>query len=242
MSYYAPLNTLKPIGQDIWIVDGPDIRFFGLPFSTRMTVIRLKNGEIFLHSPTKITKDLHQDIAALGPVKYLISPNWIHYAYIADWAKACPGARSWAAPNVRKRAKKHGNAVRFDHDLADTAPDFWAKDITQMLVKGSRVHQEVVFFHRASRTLILTDLIENFEADAVPFWFRPIARLAGIMAPNGQMPVDMWMTFRRRQHLLKSCVEKMIEWQPDYVVVAHGACFSQDCEAALRRSFRRVLG
>ena len=45
---YSLLNVLKLIAQDVWIVDGPEIRFsycgFPLPFPTRMTVIRLPDG------------------------------------------------------------------------------------------------------------------------------------------------------------------------------------------------------
>ncbi len=238
MSYYAPLNTLKPIGQDIWIVDGPHISFYGMPFSTRMTVIRLKNGDIFLHSPTELTEDLRAEIAELGPVKYLISPNWIHYAYIAEWAAACPQAQSWAAPGVEKRALKHKSDVEFDHDLAKAEPAVWAGQIDQLLVGGSIVHREYVFFHRASKTLILTDLIENFEAKALPFWFRPIAKLVGVRDPDGKMPLDMWMTFRKGRDALRASVEQMIDWNPAYIVLAHGRCFSQDCQQELRRAFR----
>jgi hypothetical protein len=54
---YEPLNEYKPLGPGIGIVDGPleyltvaGVRL-PLPFSTRMTVMRLKNGDLFLHSP-----------------------------------------------------------------------------------------------------------------------------------------------------------------------------------------------
>ena len=50
---YEPLNTLKPIATDVWVVDGPKVRFYGMLFTTRMTVVRLQNGDIWLHSPTR---------------------------------------------------------------------------------------------------------------------------------------------------------------------------------------------
>ena len=241
MSYYAPLNTLKPIGANIWTVDGPDIRFYGIPFSTRMTVIRLENGDVMLHSPTKICDDLRDEVAALGPVKHLISPNWIHYAYIGEWAAAFPEAVAWASPNVKNRAKKAKIDIRFDHDLGNEAPAEWSGQVDQMLAEGSKIHQEVVFFHRTSGTLILTDLIENFESAAIPFWFRPIARLAGVMDPDGKMPLDMWMTFRKQRLKLRACVEQMIGWNPGYIVLAHGRCYDENCVAELRRAFQRAL-
>jgi len=53
---YTPLNALKPIAAGVWIVDGPEIQFsyLGLkfPFPTRMTLIRLPDGSLWIHSPT----------------------------------------------------------------------------------------------------------------------------------------------------------------------------------------------
>jgi len=56
---YSPLNVLKQVDDDIWLVDGPVIgfRYLGLklPFPTRMTVVRQSSGEIWLHSPVKLS-------------------------------------------------------------------------------------------------------------------------------------------------------------------------------------------
>lgn len=58
---------------------------------------------------------------------------------------------------------------------------------------------EVEFFHRPSRTLVLTDLIENFEPDklgsAVMRW---LTWIGGVLDPDGQMPRDMRLTFRKQ--------------------------------------------
>ena len=63
---YPPINTLKGVADDVWIVDGPVIRF-GMPwpkfpFPTPMTVIRLTSGELFVHSPTPLTPELQSEI------------------------------------------------------------------------------------------------------------------------------------------------------------------------------------
>ncbi len=235
---YEPLNTLKPVGPEIWIVDGPAIRFYGMPFSTRATVVRLANGELWVHSPTHLTEDLRAEVAALGPVRHLIAPNWIHYAYVNAWQAAFPEAVAWAAPGVKERADKKGMAITFDRDLGDEAESPWAGEIEQMIVRGSRVHHEAVFLHRASRTLVLTDLIENFEAGNLPWWMRIFARMAGIVDPDGQMPRDMRATFSGHRETLRAAVERMIGWQPEAVIVAHGRWYRENGVAELRRAFR----
>ena len=56
---YAPLGVLKPLGRDIWMVDGPVVRtrrLLGtLPLTTRMTVARLPDGRLWLHAPVALT-------------------------------------------------------------------------------------------------------------------------------------------------------------------------------------------
>jgi hypothetical protein len=241
MNGYAPLNTLKPAGDDIWIVDGPSIRFYGVPFSTRMTVVRLQNGDIWLHSPTKICDALKAEITALGSVRHLIAPNWIHYAYISEWQKAFPKARAYAAPGIVARAKKHGMNIRFDQDLSQTAPDAWAGQIEQMIVEGSKIHREAVFFHNASRTLILTDLIENFEPRNLSWPLRILTKWGGIQDPDGQMPRDMRMTFSKGRHKLRTAVEQMIKWGPERIILAHGRWYDKNAVTELKRAFRWVL-
>jgi hypothetical protein len=240
MTGYEPLNTLKPVAEGLWLIDGPAIRFYGLPFSTRATVVRLDNGDLWVHSPTQLTEGLKAELDALGPVRHLIAPNWIHYAYISEWQAGFPGATAWAAPGVAKRATKKGLTLEFDHDLGAQAEDAWAGQMDQMIVEGSKIHREVVFFHRASRTLILTDLIENFETAKLPVWMRPLIWFAGIDDPNGSMPPDMRKSFKDKD-ALGQAVEAMIEWDPRRVILAHGRWYEDNGRAELERAFQKLL-
>ena len=238
MDGYAPLNTLKPVAENIWIVDGPSISFYKIPFTTRMTVIRLKNGDLWLHSPTKITPDLQAEIAHLGPVRHLIAPSWLHYAYIHEWQTAFPEARAYTAPGVMERALKMGVPMRSDEELTDIAAAAWAGQIEQMIVKGRKVFHEAIFYHRSSKTLIFTDFFENIPKRMLPIWFRPFARLLGILAPNAGMPRDMRMTFIKRHDQLRSYVQQMIDWAPERIIFSHGDWYKSDGVKHLKRAFR----
>jgi len=237
---YEPLNTPKPVAAGVWLIDGPAIRFYGMPFTTRATILRLADGGLWVHSPTKLNDGLAAEVTALGPVRHLVAPNWIHYAYVEEWQAAFPEAVAWAATGVAKRARSRGMDLQFDHDLGQEAPDDWAGEIDQMIVRGSKIHREAVFFHRASKTLILTDLIENFEAPKVGFFFRLAARIAGILDPDGKSPIDMRQTFRDRDQLRED-VERMIAWGPERVIMSHGRWYERDGVAELKRAFRWVL-
>ena len=238
---YEPLNTLKPVAPDLWIVDGPIIRFYGLPFPTRMTVIRLPEGGLWVHSPIAPDPGLMAEIQALGPVAHLVAPNWIHYAYTGAWQALFPQARTWAAPGVAERAASRDVAIRVDETLVDGTPEDWGRAIEARVVAGSSVHHEAVFFHRASKTLILTDLIENFERRAVPVWLVPVLMMAGNLDPKGGTPRDMRATFRNGRAEARKAVEWMVAREPERVVLAHGRWYAQDAVVELRRAFRWLL-
>lgn len=106
---YSPIDTLKSLAEDVWIVDGPVIRF-GMPwpkfpFPTRMTVVRLISGELFVHSPTPLTLPLQQEIERIGRVRCIIRPNRIHYWWIPEWKSAFPDAAVYLAPRIEQQAK-----------------------------------------------------------------------------------------------------------------------------------------
>jgi hypothetical protein len=239
---YPPLNTLKPVAEDVWIVDGPAIRFgFGwpkIPFPTRMTVLRLADDALFLHSPTELTPALSGEIEKLGRPCWIVAPNRIHYWWVADWRKAWPEAEVWLAPRVREQA---GGRIDFPaRELTGPSGYPWDDGVATLPVAGSFM-TEVVFFHRASRSLLLTDLIENFEPAKLGFVLRCLTRLAGIQDPDGQMPRDMRLTFKGRQAELRRAVETMIAWRPERVILAHGRWYDRNGAEELRRAFRWLL-
>ena len=48
---YPPLDVPKPVTQNLWVVDSGPMRAMGvIPIPVRMTVVRLENGEVLLHS------------------------------------------------------------------------------------------------------------------------------------------------------------------------------------------------
>ncbi|MBD2310941.1 DUF4336 domain-containing protein [Desertifilum sp. FACHB-1129] len=242
MKLYEPINTLKAVAENLWIVDGPIVRMamYGtrIPFPTRMTIVRLNNGDLWCHSPIELSPELQPQIEALGTVKHLISPNKIHYAHIGAWSKVYPDAIAWASPGVRERAKQQKIEVEFQADLQDKPPPEWVTELDQLIFRGSRFMDEVVFFHRPSSTLILTDLIENFEPQKVPWYYRWMLAIGGNVDPDGKTPRDLQFTFWGNQEQARQCFQQMLAWNPQKVIVAHGRWYENNGTAELNRAFR----
>jgi hypothetical protein len=239
---YDPLGVLKPVAEDIWIVDGPEIRFrcalLRIPFPTRMTVIRLPGGGLWLHSPTPLDEALVEQLAGLGPVTDLIAPNTIHYWWVADWSTRFPGARVWAVSHMAQGARGRLPPHRV---LGDEPPPEWNGAIDQLVVTGSSVIMEAEFFHRPSQTLIMTDMIENFEESRFRSrFYRWLSRVGGVIDPDGRPPSDVRMSFHGHHDELRRQVETMIGWAPERLIMAHGRWYPSHAVDELRRAFRWV--
>jgi len=212
-SLYEPINEYKPVAPNIGIIDGPfeyltvaGVRL-PLPFTTRMTVVRLTNGDLFLHSPIKFDNRLANELQGLGTPRHLVSPNQFHYAHIGEWAEAFPAAIAWASPRVRERARSRHTDIDFTRDLDAIPPEEWRREIDQALFPGG-YFKEFIFFHKASKTLILTDTIINIELDKVTEPWRTATKLTGMYHPHGQIFFGMRLPLLLQRRKAKAALGK----------------------------------
>lgn len=239
---YEPTNVYKPLAPNIGIVDGPfeyltalGIRM-PLPFTTRMTVVRLVNGDLLLHSPIAFDPGLAKQIEDLGTIRHLVSPNQFHYAHIGEWARAYPQAIAWASPGVRKRARARRIDINFAKDLTEQPPPEWAGEIDQVLVPGG-VFKEFAFFHRASRTLILADTIMNLELDKITQPWRAFTKVSGMYHPHGQVFFGMRLPLLLQRKRRRAAQERIKSWHAERIVMSHGRCFDAKVGGVLLRIF-----
>ncbi|WP_431270946.1 DUF4336 domain-containing protein [Dankookia sp. P2] len=80
------------------MVDSGPQRVLGLPIPVRMAVLRLEDGGLWLHSPTRFSPALAAALTALGPIRHLVSPGTAHWMHLQAWQAAFPeGAALGAA-------------------------------------------------------------------------------------------------------------------------------------------------
>jgi hypothetical protein len=226
------MRTLVPFGPEIWTAEGPVVSFFGFAYPTRMVVIRLKNGSLFVWSPIALTAPLKAEVDALGPVAHLVSPNKIHHLFLQAWRQAYPQARLYAPPGLKARRRD----LFFDAELGDTPDPAWKGEIDLVAFVGSFAMTEIVFFHRASRTAIFADLIENFPPDWFKGWRAIPARLIGIVQPCFGTPRDWGVTFWQRGRTRRALAE-ILDFGPENAIVAHGDMVRGGAEAFIRKAF-----
>lgn len=239
---YPPLNTPKPIADGVFIVDSVLPGLLGKVLPVRMTVIRLRDGSLLLHSPTRFDEGLGKALLRIGPVSHLVAPNLAHWTLLGPWQKAFPQATTWATPGLRERRQARRSGLRLDHDLGTQAPPSWGGTIDLIMMKGGFGFHEAVLFHRPSRTLVLTDLVLNLEKEKVPALVRPLLRLFGSTAPDGMPPPYLRLVVRFGGQAAVTTAERLVALQPDRVVFAHGRWFDTNATWQLRHSIRWLLG
>ncbi len=238
---YPPLDTPKPVAENVFVVDSLLPGLLGKVLPARMTVIRLSGGDLLLHSPTQFSYGLKSELERLGRIRHLVAPNIAHWTFLEAWQHACPDATTWAAPGLRERSQVRRSGVRLDYDLGDTAPAEWGGEIALATVPGGIGFREIALFHQPTRTLVLTDLVLNLEAPKVPAMLRPMLRLFGVMAPDGMPPPYLRAVVKLRRRDAARAASRLVELRPERVIFAHGRWFKDDGAQALRRSLRWLL-
>lgn len=237
---YPPLNQPKQVADGVWIVDAAPIHAGGIPLPLRMTVLRLSGGELLLHSPVPYHPGLQRAVESLGRIGHLVAPSIGHWLFLKDWQAACPNAITWAVPGLEDRSQVRRSGLAIDAELSDRPPRVWANEIDQVLVAGP-VFKEICLFHRPSRTLLLTDLIINLEGDLLPVFARPLARLLGIVAPEGRAPLYLRLLLRLNHRDTVRAAQRLVAFNPERVIFAHGQWFDRDAAGELRRSLAWIL-
>ena len=216
----AILNEFAP---SLYIAEGPTVSFFGFPYPTRMAIVRLADGKLWVWSPVALTDTLRSAVNALGPVSHIVSPNKIHHLFLAEWGEAWPEARVYAPPGLAKRQPQ----LRFDAVLIDEPDPAWEADIDQVIFRGSFAMEEVTFFHRKSRTAIVCDLVQRHEQTEMTGWRGMLMRMDGLVGPQGSTPREWRATFLRRG-AARAAKRKLLSWEPERLLIAHGQCASSD--------------
>lgn len=228
---------LQAFGSDIWIAEGEPVSFYGFAYPTRMAIMRLRSGALFVWSPIALTNALRSEVDTLGSVRYLVSPNKLHHIFLDAWKQAYPAAKLYAPPGLRKKRKD----IAFDDELGDAPPQAWAGEIDQVIVHGSFFLTEVVFFHNESQTVLFADLIQNFRPGWFKGWKGVVARLDGITTFDPGAPREWRASFLNRR-AAGTALERILAWSSTRLIIAHGELPPGDPNAFISKCFAWLLG
>ncbi len=218
---------LTPFADDLWTLARPQ-RFWGVETGTRMTVVRLSDGGLFVHCPVKLDDETRRSLDSLGPVRCIVAPSLFHHLYVGDWVRAYPGATVHPCPGLEEKRRD----IAWGGVLGAVPDARWATDLDQAEMTA-RFEREVVFFHEKTRTLICADALLNLSTHPSRAT-RLVARLMTNTAPGKgwleRFAVEDWALGRRQ-------ADRLLEWDIDAVLLAHGEPVARDGREVVRRAY-----
>lgn len=226
---------IQQIESGLWASEAT-VRFLGLRLPARMTVIELSDQKLMLHSPIEPSEALVAAVNNVGEVAHLVAPSKYHHKWIGDWATRYPAARIYGASGLAAKRTD----VRFHEVLDNQAPAAWSDRLDQCLFEGLPIFNEIVFYHRSSRTLIVSDFVFNIQ-EASGFFSPVILRLDGMWKRFGPSWALMFM-LKRNQSAARAGVERVLEWDFDRVVMGHGRIVESGGRDAVRQAFSFLIG
>ena len=204
------------------------LHFGPIKIQTRMTVIRLLDGALWVHSPIEPSPSLTAELSSLGDVRYVLAPNLSHHLFFRRFLKSFPRATGFVAPGLATKV----------NDLSQYAvvptPGPWRDELQSWFIDGLPVLSETVWFHKDTGTLLLTDLLFSFGTNNTGL-AKLVAKLLGVYDRLG-MSLTMKLMTKDKQALRRS-IEPLLVLPIQRVVLAHDQVIQEQPIVKLREAF-----
>jgi hypothetical protein len=228
------VQTLEAVAPDVWVARRP------LPIAVgdvgaRMTVLRLADGTLMLHSPVKLDAGLQRALALIGSVRWVIGPSKVHHLFLGESVAAFPEAVLCGAPGLKEKRRD----LPFRHVLTESTPPGWPAEIRLQLVAGAPLMNEVALLHAPSRTLVLTDLVFNV-APGAPNRARLFHWLVGATGRFGPHRIIRFGI--RDRAAARRSIDAILAWDFDRIILSHGEIVPAGGRALLEGAFAYLRG
>ncbi len=211
----------------VWHAQQP-LKFGPISLTTRMSVVRLRDGSLWIHSPISPTGELVAALQSIGRVRYVVAPNKSHHLFFLEFLKAFPAAEGFIAEGLES---KRADLAGFPH-VPQSAP--WNTEMQGFFIAGLPILNETAWFHSDTGTLILTDLLFCFSNKNQGLT-RLISKLLGVHETLG-MSRTMKLAIKSRQEFARS-VSPLLSLPVQRVIVAHDQIIDEQPISRLARAF-----
>ncbi|MEJ2653209.1 MAG: DUF4336 domain-containing protein [Gammaproteobacteria bacterium] len=233
-----PCSLEEYVPGKIYILEYP-IHFSGIDLFSRMTLVRLDNGKLWVHSPCQPNAQLKSEIDRLGKVAYIIAPGNFHHLYVSDFQSCYPEAETFLCPGLEKKRPD----LKFDWILGNRPDPRWSSEFEQVVIQGTRIISEVAFLHKKCGTLILVDLLENIgdnythEAGLLlKFWWKAVFHMW-----NNPKAAPEYQLGWGDKEVVRKGLEKILSWEFNSIILAHGNTIESNARAVLIKAWENVL-
>jgi hypothetical protein len=231
---------MRLLAPDLWVHETA-VRLLGMWSPLRTTIARLPGNRLWVHSPVPLTHTLKDELASVGSVACLVGASNHHHRWLGEWRTAYPNADVFVAPDLSRKLRALGK----HYILGEDAPQYWPGVLRQRFMSGAPLLSETVFLHEATRSLIVTDIVHNYNglrpSGPLAWLLWPLFALLGFrgvcLAPPLRLP-----GIRRDPSGFAAALRAINAWNVSRVVVCHGAILEADASDVLAELSAKYLG
>ena len=223
---------MREVGHGLW-EQHQDLKLAGANLGTRMNIAETESG-LFVHSPIRLTPQIQEDLKKVGVPQQVIAPNLFHHMFVGDYLEAYPGSAFYTIPELAKRRQDLANPIMIE----DGAEYPWSQELDHFVFHGGRWFKEVIFLHKPSKTLILTDFAFNLH-DTGNRLVNYVLKLTRSFERFGQTALEK-LLIRDRQ-ALRRAYDQIMTWDFDRISVTHGLQVEQDGKRIFAEGMAREL-
>ena len=229
---------MKKIGADIWVHEDA-MTLMGMKLRLRMTIVKLANGGLWIHSPTALSPELKEETAQLGSVRFIVGASNGHNLWLQEWQDAFPDAAIYVSGGIPKKLKLTNYQV-----LDESGENIWEEDLAREYMHGVPLLNESVFFHKKTKSLIVTDLIQNYSDKRPPglagfmakYIFEPMGFKGMCLAP----PLKMGFVIKDKQKFALF-IKKIQSHDFERIIVTHGDIIESNAKQIFGNLCERFL-
>jgi hypothetical protein len=217
---------MKELAENLF-VRPYSLRLLGGDFRRMVTIVRLRSGELVIHSTGPFRSEDVAAILRLGRPGWLLDTMLQHDTFAQRGRQAFPGI-PYLAPDG------FAEVVGFKTGPLLPAPAEWGDELEVLRLEGIPSFQEHLVFHPPSRTLIVADLLFNF-GPATPRWTHFLLLCAVGPRHHPGMSRRFRMAIKDKAAFQRS-IESLTRWDFDRIIVGHGEIIETDGKRLLEES------
>lgn len=221
---------MQALAQNLWLLSYP-LTLLGADLRRNVAVIRLRSGDLVIHSTGPFTADDTAQIRAQGKPAWLLDAMLRHDTFAKQSRAAFPEAAYLAPDGFSKVSGIETRPLL-------PSPAAWGDELQVVRLEGVPSMEEHAVFHAPSRTLIVADLLFNFGTEA-SWWTHALLLLAVGARHAPGVSRSFKFTLKDRPAFERSLAAVMA-WDFDRIIVGHGSVIERNGKAALGNALRRA--
>ena len=206
------------------------LKLLGLDQQRVVTLVRLNSGAVVVHSTAPFSPEDVTFVRSVGTPAWMVEALLLHDTFAKEGRAAFPEATYLAPEGFEKSAGVPTQPLL-------PPPAEWADELEVVRLEGMPMYEEHLFFHRASRTLIVGDLLFHFH-DPQTVYEKVMRR--GVMGLTQEASTNrVFAHMVRDRAAFQQSVQQVMAWDFERIVVGHGDVVERGGKRVLEEALRR---